>query len=113
MKIKRFTIFTKSVLYCLICAIIAFAFIVIINKYAISLNANIGDILEGLEQNKIFYQSYSVLNNVFGFNEAIGAYVGGWFAIFFSIAIVGAVVILISWVIFKLAGVMGGIGARY
>ena len=113
MKIKRITIFTKAVLYCLICAVIAFAFMVIINKYAISLNATISDILEGLEQNKIFYLAYSTLNNVFGFNEAIGAYVGGWFAIFFTVAIVGAVVILISWVIFKLAGVLGSVGARY
>lgn len=113
MKIKRISLFSKTIIYCLICAILAFAFIALINKYAISQNATIGEILAGLEPNKIFYLAYSTLNNVFGFNAEIGAYVGGWFAIYFTISIVGAVAILISWVIFKLASILGSIGARY
>lgn len=113
MKTKRLNIFTKSVIYCLVCAIIALVFVAMINKYAMNTGATMGDILNGLDSSKIFYLAYSALNNIFGFNAEIGAYVGLWFASFFVVLIVGAVVVLISYLIFSIAGIMGRVGARY
>ena len=113
MKIKRLTIFSKAIIYSLVCGLIALVFIMIISKYAAATGATMGDILADLETTKIFYLAYSSLNNVFGFNAAIGAYVGGWFAIFFVVLIVGAVVILTAYTIFAVAGIMGRVGARY
>lgn len=100
LKIKKMTIFTKSVLYCLVCCIIAIVLLLITMKYVNTAGIDITTFSAGNIADKIAYLCYSVIGSVFGFATISGSIVSLFFAYFFFVLIIGAVVILVSFLLF-------------
>ena len=109
---KKISLFTKSILYCLITAIISFLFIFIMSKYCEASAIDITTILNGNTSSGIFASCYNLIINVFGVNNLIASFVGGWFAIWFILLIVGAVCVLASFLIYWLARVIMSVANR-
>ena len=100
LKIKKMTIFTKSVIFCLVCSIIAIVLLLITMKYVNTAGIDITSFEAGNVVDKAAYMCYQAMGNVFGFAAITASITNLFFAYYMFTLVLGSVVVLASFLLF-------------